>query len=81
MISAAEARDLTNNISQLQLEQIERCIKEAILNGRTSTSIYYKTGYLSTEVLGLLKTFGYFVSTKENSLGYSDTEISWGINI
>lgn len=77
MISAAEARQLANNISQLQLEQIERGIKETILMGGTSTSIYYKTDKLDKATIDTLINLGYKIKTQANSLGYSDTEISW----
>lgn len=77
MISAAEARQLANNLSQLQLEQIELGIKETILSGGTSTSIYYKTDKLEKDTIEQLRNLGYKLQTQTNSLGYSDTEISW----
>ena len=77
MISAAEARALANNLFELQCEQIEREIKETILLGGTQTNIYYKTGKLNQIVLELIEALGYKVSTEENSLGYSETKISW----
>ena len=78
MISAAEARQFANNLSQLQLGQIERGIKETILMGGTSTSIYYKTDKLEKATVEQLRNLGYKLKTQANSLGYSDTEISWG---
>lgn len=77
MISAAEARKLSKHVWVVQLEQIERAIKEAILIGRTHTSIYYQTGKLDQDILEFVKALGYKVITEENSLGYSDTKISW----
>ena len=44
MISAAEARELANNISQLQLEEIERGIKQTIILG--GHAVYYTTDYV-----------------------------------
>lgn len=79
MISAAEARELANNISKLQLEQIERGIKETILAGGTSTSIYYKTDKLDSSTIECLRGLGYKVRvrTQPNLWGCVDTEISW----
>ena len=77
MISAAEARKFAKDPFELQLEKIDHSIKEAILSGRTETSIYYKTGSLDSLVLEFVDALGYKVYTAENSLGYSDTKISW----
>ena len=79
MISAAEARELANNISKLQLEQIERGIKETILAGGTGTSIYYKTDKLDSYTIECLRDLGYKVRvrTQPNLWGCVDTEISW----
>ena len=77
MISAEEAKALANNLFELQCEQIDRSIKETILMGGTQTSIYYKTRTLDPLVLELVEALGYKVTTEENSLGYSETKISW----
>ena len=73
MISAVEARKLKNNICRIQLEQIERCIKETIIMG--GTSIGYKTDMLHECTIEWLKLLGYRVHTE----GFSDnsTIISW----
>ena len=76
MISAAEARDLANNISQIQLEQIERAIKETIIMG--GTCIYYKTDKLFEETIEVLREHGYHVYTRRVSITWTDESvISW----
>lgn len=76
MISAEEARKLKNNICELQLEQIERGIKESIIAG--GTSVYYKTDALKPETISQLVHLGYKVRTKNiNEWTTYDTEISW----
>lgn len=73
MISAVEARKLKENIWCIQLEQIERAIKETITIG--GTCIGYKTDALDERTIEWLKILGYNVQTSEcidNS-----TIISW----
>ena len=73
MISAAEARKLKDNICRIQLEQIERAIKETLIMG--GTCIGYKTDALDECTIEWLKLLGYTVKTSEcidNS-----TIISW----
>ena len=57
MISAAEARELANDISQLQLEEIERGIKQTIILG--GHAVYYTTDKLEPTVADLLINLGY----------------------
>ena len=77
MINAEEARKLKNNICELQLEQIERGIKESIIAG--GTSVYYQTDALKPETISQLVRLGYKVRTKKiNEWTTYDTEISWG---
>ena len=71
MISAAEARKLKNNICRIQLEQIERGIKETIIMG--GTSIGYKTDILHECTIEWLKLLGYKVQPE----AYNNTKISW----
>ena len=59
MISAAGARKLRNNIWHIQLEQIERAIKETITMG--GTQIGYKTDMLNGDTIWWLKQLGYKV--------------------
>ena len=73
MISAAEARKLKNNICRIQLEQIERGIKETIIMG--GTSIGYKTDALDECTIEWLKLLGYNVQTSE--CVDNSTIISW----
>jgi hypothetical protein len=76
MISAAEARKLKDDIWQLQLEQIERGIKETIING--GTCIYYKTDKLCEETIEILRELGYHIYTRRvNSTWTDETEITW----
>ena len=73
MISAAEARKLSKRIWTIQLEQIERAIKETIIMG--GTYVGYKTDALDECTIEWLKLRGYTVRTSEcidNS-----TIISW----
>lgn len=59
MITAEQARLLAEDPLTIQLEQIERAIKETILmNG---TEIYYKTEYLHPQAVGILEVLGYKV--------------------
>lgn len=76
MISAAEARKLSKHIWTLQLEQIERAIKETIIMG--GTCIYYKTDMLKKETIEWLRMLGYKVQVQTTG-GFvtSQTEISW----
>ena len=77
MISAAEARYLTKyNIWQLQLEQIERGIKDTIIVG--GHCIYFKTSELHDETIYYLRALGYKVEAKViGPWNSNDTEISW----
>ena len=71
MISAAEARKLKDVIWRIQLEQIERAIKETIIMG--GTQIGYKTDMLNGDTIWWLKQLGYKVEDD----GYNWTKISW----
>ena len=71
MISAVEARNLTKHIWLIQLEQIERAIKETIAMG--GTCVWYSTAMLDNCTAEWLKFLGYKVE-KEN---YNNTKISW----
>lgn len=71
MITAVEARRLANNLSQLQLAQIEQGIKESIIMG--GTCIYYKTDKLEKSVVESLRDLGYKVQAED----YNSTKISW----
>ncbi len=71
MINAAEARKLKENIWHIQLEQIERAIKETVIMG--GTCIYYKTSLLNECTIEWLRMLGYKVEAE----GYGNTEISW----
>ena len=71
MISAAEARKLKENIWRIQLEQIERAIKETITMG--GTQIGYKTDKLNEDTIWWLETLGYKVEDD----GYNWTKITW----
>jgi hypothetical protein len=73
MISAAEARKLSNHVWTVQLEQIERGIKETIIMG--GTQVGYKTDVLDDCTIEWLKLLGYTVQTSE-CLDNS-TIISW----
>ena len=73
MISAAEARKLSKHIWTVQLEQIERGIKETIIMG--GTCIGYKTDALDECTIEWLKILGYNVKTSECI--DSSTIISW----
>jgi hypothetical protein len=76
MISAAEARKLKDDIWRLQLEQIERGIKETIING--GTCICYKTDKLCEETIEILRELGYHIYTRRvNSTWTDETEITW----
>ncbi len=71
MISAAEARKLKDNISQIQLKQIEQGIKETIIMG--GPYLGYKTDLLNKNTIEQLKALGYKVEDE----GYGWTKISW----
>lgn len=76
MISAAEARELANNISQLQLEEIERGIKQTIILG--GHAIYYTTDKLEKSVVDTLIELGYKVQPYVvGGFTTCNTEISW----
>ena len=71
MISAAEARKLKDDIWRIQLEQIERAIKETITMG--GTQVGYKTDKLNEDTIWWLKQYGYKVEDE----GLNWTKISW----
>ena len=71
MISAAEARKLSKHIWTLQLEQIERGIKETIISG--GTCVWYSTDRLTDTAAEWLKLLGYSVEEE----AYNNTKISW----
>lgn len=76
MISAAEARELAKDISQLQLEEIERGIKQTIILG--GHAIYYTTDKLEPVVADLLVNLGYKVQPYiVGGFVTCNTEISW----
>lgn len=76
MISAAEARELANNISQLQLEEIERGIKQTIILG--GHAVYYTTDKLEQTVVNVLINLGYKVQPYiVGGFTTCNTEISW----
>ena len=76
MISAAEARELANNISQLQLEEIECGIKQTIILG--GHAVYYTTDKLEPAVADLLISLGYKVQLYTvGGFVTCNTEISW----
>lgn len=71
MISAVEARELANYISQLQLEEIERGIKESII--LSSPYLGYRTDLLAAKTIEQLELLGYKVEAQDNNW----TKISW----
>ena len=71
MISAAEARKLSKHRWTLQLEQIERGIKETIVSG--GTCVWYFTDSLDERTIEWLKLLGYVVERE----AYNNTKISW----
>ena len=71
MISAAEARKLKENIWRIQLEQIERAIKETVCMG--GAQIGYMTDKLDKDTIWMLKQLGYRVEDD----GYNWTKITW----
>jgi hypothetical protein len=76
MISAEEARQLANNISQLQLEEIERGIKQTIILG--GQAIYYTTDKLEQSVINTLIKLGYKIQPYiVGGFTTCNTEISW----
>jgi hypothetical protein len=76
MISAAEARRLSKHSWTLQLEQIERAIKETIIMG--GTRIYYKTDMLDENTIEWLKLLDYKVEVHTSGSFFTNqTEISW----
>ena len=72
MISAAEARKLSKHVWTLQLEQIERAIKETIIMG--GTCIYYETDMLKKETIEWLKRY------RENANDVAKKEIDKILN-
>ena len=76
MISAAEARRLANNVSQLQLEEIEHGIKQTIILG--GHAVYYTTDKLEKSVVDVLTKLGYKVQPYVvGGFVTCNTEISW----
>lgn len=76
MISAAEARELANNISQLQLDEIERGIKQTVIMG--GHAVYYTTDKLEPSVVNTLIKLGYKVQPYVvGGFTTCNTEISW----
>lgn len=76
MISAVEARELAKDISQLQLKEIERGIKQTIILG--GHSIYYTTDKLEQSVVNTLIELGYKVQPYiVGGFATCNTEISW----
>lgn len=73
MISAAEARKLTKHIWTIQLEQIERGIKETIIMG--GNCVGYKTDALDDCTVEWLRLLGYTVRTSDGI--DNSTIISW----
>ena len=71
MLSAAEARKLKDDIWRIQLEQIERAIKETLTMG--GTQVGYKTDKLAKDTIWMLKQLGYKVEDE----GLNWTKISW----
>ena len=71
MISAAEARNLSKQVWAIQLEQIERAIKETIASG--GTCVWYRTDMLAEPTIGWLKLLGYKIEVEK----YNNTKISW----
>lgn len=76
MLTAEHARQLMDDPLTIQLEQIERGIKETIL--MRGTALYYKTEYLEPQVAEILKTLGYTVRERIiNGFLTGETEITW----
>lgn len=77
MITAEQARLLAEDPLAIQLEQIERGIKETILmNG---TEIYYKTEFLHPQAVEILEALGYRVYKRivNEIFETGETVISW----
>lgn len=72
MISVAEARKLSKHVWTIQLEQIERAIKETIIMG--GHSIWYKRSALRDETIEWLKLLGYKIFDEQYT---GAVEISW----
>ena len=72
MISAAEARKLSNHVWIAQLEQVEGAIKEAIIMG--GHSIWYKRSALREETIEWLKLLDYKIFDEQYT---GVVEISW----
>lgn len=76
MISAEEARELADNTCEIQLEQIERGIKETIIMG--GNCIYYRANKLREDTIQQLRFLGYKVQKHiVNGWVTDETEISW----
>lgn len=71
MISAAEARNLTKHIWLIQLELLERAIKDAVVAG--DTCVWYSTSMLESTTIEWLKLLGYRIEEEK----YNITKISW----
>lgn len=76
MITAEEARKLADSVWQLQMEQIERGIKETIIMG--GSCLYYKTSVLKTATIDYLRSLGYKVYQQYiNGWATDEMIISW----
>ena len=77
MLTAEQARLLHEDPLTIQLDQIERAIKETILmNG---TEVYYKTEFLCSKTIEILQSLGYKVYKRIIDEIYvtGETVISW----
>lgn len=76
MITAEEARKLADSVWQLQMEQIERGIKETIIMG--GSCLYYKASALKTATIDYLRSLGYKVYQQSiNGWAINEMIISW----
>lgn len=77
MISAAEARQFSNNdLWKIQLEEIEQGVKQTLLRG--GTYIFYKTEMLREDTIEQLRKLGYKVEVNVSGGWLThDTKISW----
>ena len=76
MITAEEARKLADSVWQLQIEQIERGIKETIIMG--GSCLYYKASALKTATIDYLRSLGYKVYQQSiNGWATNEMIISW----
>lgn len=79
MITAEQARLLAEDPLTIQLEQIERAIKETVLTN--GTEIYYKTEYLHSQAIEILEALGYKVYKRivNEVFTTGETVISWEV--